>query len=200
MFRIISYTLLSIFISIVFATTISASQVYNITTCIALPGYVCPPNGTVSNGQVSLTRVGQMTGTNFYNVEFACTTNNSLDTYETLNYTPPVQIQNDWESAGNSTWFNGASTNITNLQCYGNNGTAVSGQANDPLYAGNIWISYTLNNTAYSSSNPRFGAPLGAILVNPYSSTTTIQGSTGGSGLNIFQQIWNAIVNFFSHL
>ncbi len=139
-------------------------------SCLATPGYLCsnPVMTANANGPNLLSfNFEQDTGQTLYNVEFACAATSDLSGFPnvaagTVNY-------GFEKSLSLRTISSGSSVSVSGLQCYGSNGGIFQDNPIGTVFAGTIWINYTLQE----SSTPQY-AKIAKMIAKVSSSASGI--------------------------
>ncbi len=131
------------------------------TTCIAAPGFLCQAPTLATNGNLSFS-FGESTGSSMYNIGLGCvaTSNN----YGHPNPGNAVVLLNTYGEATsevasslNTTSFymnSGSEDFISNLKCFGASGSPISSITQGSTFTGSLFLNYTTNSSAPSSTNP----------------------------------------------
>ena len=106
--------------------------------------YSCTGLTIATNGTASLL-LGQNTGTNFYNVEIACT--------ESINSTGGPYASGDPWVTLTSELDSGTSLQVNGTPCYSNTGSPLGTQAIGTAFDGYLWMRYTSAPTPEGGAN-----------------------------------------------
>ena len=106
------------------------------------------------NGTISFL-FSQRTGATLYNVHFACALfTNNYNAHPIANADQYYDLLNVSSGLRNDSLANKERISITNLQCYGPNGSRLNSRPSSVPYGGYVWINYTTNANTPSANNP----------------------------------------------
>lgn len=122
----------------------------NQNSCTSEQTFSCANPVMHSNGTFSFT-FAEDVGT-LYNVHLACSSI-GRDWQPIANNTPYYELVSIAPNTRNNSLVNNQHINITDLPCYGQNGTRLNSQTIGQSFTGYVWINYTIHPQIPSTNN-----------------------------------------------
>ena len=152
----ILFVLLVIFIFILASIGVPGPGILKLLPCqqYSSSGFNCTDPIMYTNGTISFL-FSQGTGATLYNVHFACALfTNNYNAHPVANADQYYDLPNISSGLRNDSLANKERISITNLQCYGPNGSRLNSRPSSVPYGGYVLINYTTNDNTPSANNP----------------------------------------------